>query len=54
VLAEGVDDLQLGTLLIEVGCQLAQGFAISRPMPAKAVVNWAKQWQPASDWGKVG
>jgi diguanylate cyclase (GGDEF)-like protein/PAS domain S-box-containing protein len=54
VLAEGVDNLQLGALLIQIGCRLAQGFAISRPMPAKAVVNWAKQWQPASNWQQVG
>lgn len=54
VLAEGVDNLQLGTLLIQIGCRLAQGFAISRPMPAKAVVNWAKLWQPANDWQQVG
>jgi EAL domain-containing protein (putative c-di-GMP-specific phosphodiesterase class I) len=54
VLAEGVDNLQLGYLLIQIGCRLAQGFAISRPMPAKIVENWAKQWQPASDWQQVG
>jgi EAL domain-containing protein (putative c-di-GMP-specific phosphodiesterase class I) len=54
VLAEGVDNLQLGALLVQIGCSLAQGFAISHPMPANMVVSWAQRWQPTIAWQQVG
>lgn len=54
VLAEGVDNLKLGALLIQIGCRLAQGFAIAHPMPAIEVANWAKNWQPYLFWQQIG
>lgn len=54
VLAEGVDNLKLGALLIQIGCQLAQGFAIAHPMPADEVTIWAKDWQPYQFWQQIG
>ncbi|BCJ46033.1 hypothetical protein GCM10010168_49810 [Actinoplanes ianthinogenes] len=37
VVAEGVEDLEALAVLREMGCDLAQGFALSRPVPADEV-----------------
>jgi diguanylate cyclase (GGDEF)-like protein/PAS domain S-box-containing protein len=50
VIAEGVDSINHGARLLELGCDLAQGFCIARPMPADAVLEWAKSWRPAQRW----
>ncbi len=50
VIAEGVETVAHGTALLALGCDLAQGFGIARPMPAADVVAWAAQWQPDAAW----
>lgn len=40
VVAEGVEDRVTLGLLEEMGCDLAQGFLIGRPLPPAAVVEW--------------
>lgn len=40
VVAEGVEDLETLTLLKEMGCDIAQGFYIAKPMPAKQLLTW--------------
>ena len=40
--AEGVEDAPTWDLLGALGCDLAQGYFISRPMPAASVPNWAR------------
>jgi len=49
-LAEGVETLAHGHMLLELGCELAQGYAIARPMPAGEVVPWTNRWQPPPQW----
>ena len=34
VVAEGVETVEIGEALIRLGCDLAQGYGIARPMPA--------------------
>ena len=41
VVAEGVEDDATLAILREMGCDLAQGFGIARPMPADAMPAWA-------------
>jgi EAL domain-containing protein (putative c-di-GMP-specific phosphodiesterase class I) len=36
VIAEGVETIAHGARLLELGCELAQGYGIARPMPAVA------------------
>ena len=40
VVAEGVEDDATLAILRALGCDLAQGFGIARPMPADAVAAW--------------
>ncbi|APW45167.1 EAL domain-containing protein [Rhodoferax antarcticus] len=50
VIAEGVETIAHGTRLLEMGCDLAQGYGITRPMPAADVPAWVAQWQPDVAW----
>lgn len=50
VLAEGVENLNLGALLVQIGCHQAQGHAIARAMPARDVESWAKTWRSDASW----
>jgi diguanylate cyclase (GGDEF)-like protein/PAS domain S-box-containing protein len=40
VIAEGVETIAHGTLLLQLGCELAQGYGIARPMPAAQLPAW--------------
>ncbi|MFZ5482596.1 MAG: EAL domain-containing protein [Pseudomonadota bacterium] len=48
--AEGVETVAHGEVLLDLGCELAQGYGIARPMPAEAVPDWVATWQPAPSW----
>jgi diguanylate cyclase (GGDEF)-like protein/PAS domain S-box-containing protein len=50
VIAEGVETVAHGTMLLDLGCHLAQGYGIARPMPADQMINWIKTWQPDLAW----
>lgn len=45
VIAEGVETLQHGQRLIELGCEMGQGYYIARPMPAVDLPAWTDAWQ---------
>lgn len=40
VVAEGVETLEALSLLTQMGCDIAQGYYIARPMPAEAFISW--------------
>ena len=44
VIAEGVETDQHRLALQQLGCELAQGYGIARPMPAADVVDWCQSW----------
>ena len=50
VIAEGVESAEHGLMLLNMGCILAQGYGISRPMPAEHMVQWVKDYQPHPAW----
>ncbi|QJC56165.1 putative signaling protein [Polaromonas vacuolata] len=50
VIAEGVETKSHGDLLLSIGCDLAQGYGIARPMPAEAMQTWVKSWQEKAIW----
>ncbi len=50
VIAEGVESLEHGVMLLRLGCDIAQGYGIARPMHADEVYNWQQSWQPDPNW----
>jgi EAL domain-containing protein (putative c-di-GMP-specific phosphodiesterase class I) len=48
VVAEGVEDQQTWNLLAAIGCDVAQGYFISRPLPPASLDEWlgTAPWQP--------
>jgi len=50
VIAEGVESIEQGLALLEMGCDCAQGYAISRPMPAVDVLAWLESYQANEAW----
>ncbi len=45
VIAEGVETAGQGELLLTLGCDLAQGYAIAEPMPGEKMQRWVNNWQ---------
>jgi diguanylate cyclase (GGDEF)-like protein len=43
-IAEGVETEELWDRLTEIGCDTAQGYFISRPIPGDLVLDWLKVW----------
>ena len=50
IVAEGVETIAHGELLLQLGCQLAQGYAIAKPMPADELTRWSGEWHPDQRW----
>ena len=50
VIAEGVETIEHGTALLQLGCELAQGYGIARPMPANDIPAWMTNWKPDLSW----
>jgi EAL domain-containing protein (putative c-di-GMP-specific phosphodiesterase class I) len=50
VIAEGVETKEQGLALMDLGCELAQGYFIARAMPAQQFADWARAWQCDPAW----
>jgi diguanylate cyclase (GGDEF)-like protein/PAS domain S-box-containing protein len=50
VIAEGVESLEHAAALLELGCQLGQGYGIARPMPLEELPAWLESWQRNEAW----
>ncbi|MNN82541.1 Oxygen sensor protein DosP [compost metagenome] len=50
VVAEGLDSLEHGQLLLRLGCEVAQGYFIARPMPPEQIPGWVQGFIPPSQW----
>jgi diguanylate cyclase (GGDEF)-like protein/PAS domain S-box-containing protein len=50
VIAEGVETPAHGEMLLLLGCELAQGYGIARPMPEGELSGWAADWRHDPQW----
>ena len=50
IIAEGVESILHGSLLLLMGCDDAQGYAIAKPMEAEAISNWIGTWRSPIEW----
>jgi diguanylate cyclase (GGDEF)-like protein len=48
VCAEGVEDQETLRYLSNVGCEKAQGYFLSKPIPSDYLVEWLRKFQPVS------
>jgi EAL domain-containing protein (putative c-di-GMP-specific phosphodiesterase class I)/CheY-like chemotaxis protein len=46
--AEGVETDREWNLLARLGCDVAQGYLIAKPMPGEALASWHEQWSGAA------
>jgi EAL domain-containing protein (putative c-di-GMP-specific phosphodiesterase class I) len=46
VIAEGVETIEHDTALLQLDYELAQGYGISKPMPASYIPAWIKGCKP--------
>jgi len=53
VIAEGVETVEHGEMLLQLGCERAQGYGIARPMPADELPGWAAAWSTSPSWNNL-
>lgn len=54
VIAEGVETVEHGLMLMLMGCDHAQGYGIAKPMPAEEFPQWLKCYMPNKVWQQQG
>ena len=53
IIAEGVETIAHGLILISMECPLGQGYAIARPMPPEKLPGWIAEWKPYQEWQRL-
>ncbi|GAB4403894.1 MAG: hypothetical protein OHK0048_23150 [Rhodoferax sp.] len=53
VIAEGVETAEHARMLLRLGCDLAQGYGIARPMASEHIPAWVRQWRPDPAWAAL-
>jgi diguanylate cyclase (GGDEF)-like protein/PAS domain S-box-containing protein len=53
IIAEGVETEAHGEMLLQLGCDLAQGYGIALPMAAESIHGWITDWQPPPGWSGI-
>jgi diguanylate cyclase (GGDEF)-like protein/PAS domain S-box-containing protein len=51
--AEGVETVEHGVMLLQLGCELGQGYGIARPMPGGEFPAWTESWKPDPRWAGI-
>lgn len=49
-IAEGVESIDHGLMLLNIGCAFGQGYGIAPPMPAEDFPGWVAAWRPDPRW----
>ncbi|MEO5342075.1 MAG: EAL domain-containing protein [Gammaproteobacteria bacterium SHHR-1] len=50
LVAEGVETREHGEMLLQLDCEIGQGYGIGHPMPAAQLPGWIDQWRPFPEW----
>lgn len=50
LVAEGIETMEQGELLVRLGCEGGQGFMIARPMSADQIPGWLKDYRTPASW----
>ncbi len=53
VVAEGVETVETGLMLLQLGCRYAQGYGIAIPVPAEQLPDWLAEWQTNNIWHQL-
>jgi EAL domain-containing protein (putative c-di-GMP-specific phosphodiesterase class I) len=53
VIAEGVESVEHGVILIQLGCYQAQGYVLSKAMPSNEVIPWLNSYKGYEAWEEV-
>lgn len=53
VIAEGVETVEHGMVLLQLGCDLAQGYGIARPMPGADFPSWVENFVAPELWNSI-
>ena len=53
VIAEGVETVAHGEMLLRMNCSRGQGYAIARPMPAQDMSRWVVTWEAPPHWKTI-
>lgn len=54
MIAEGIENGAVWELLRGFGCDLGQGYLVSKPMPANDFIAWSDAWTARRDWQRWG
>lgn len=49
-IAEGAETPAHCRMLLAIGCDLAQGCGMARPVPSQEITAWMSPWRPDPDW----
>lgn len=50
LVAEGVETIEQGEVLLNLGCECAQGYGISPPIAPDRLIDWLADWTPFPQW----
>jgi len=50
IIAEGVETTEHGLMLLTMGCKIAQGYGIAKPMPSQELPIWLTDYIPNKKW----
>ncbi len=50
VIAEGVETIEHGVALLQLGCYQFQGYGIAKPMPVSEWLTWLAAWEMPKQW----
>lgn len=53
IIAEGVETIEHGRKLRELGCDYAQGYGIAKPMPIEKLQEWLDGWLVNAEWNAL-